>query len=94
MNELYIGVMSGTSLDGVDISLCEIKNDSFELVYWAEYPFDEELKEDILKAINHETTLKKIGEIDIRLAYLFSSAINTFIATNKINKKSIKAIYQ
>jgi len=92
MNELYIGVMSGTSLDGVDISLCEIKNDSFELVNWAEYPFDIDLKEDILKAINDSITLKKIGEIDIRLAKLFSSAINTFIVTNKINKKSVKAI--
>ncbi|MDQ7066945.1 MAG: anhydro-N-acetylmuramic acid kinase [Sulfurimonas sp.] len=28
MSNLYVGVMSGTSLDGVDIALCEISTDS------------------------------------------------------------------
>jgi len=92
MDELYIGVMSGTSLDGIDITLCEIKDESFELLHSEEYPFDKELKADILNAINGSITLKTIGEIDTRLGHLYGDAINTFIATKKIHKKRIKAI--
>lgn len=92
MSELYIGVMSGTSLDAVDIALCEIKDESFELLHSDEYPFDEELKSDILSAINEPVTLKTVGELDTRLGKLFANAISTFILDKKINKHSIKAI--
>jgi anhydro-N-acetylmuramic acid kinase len=92
MDELYIGVMSGTSLDGIDIALCEIKGESFELLHSEGYPFDKKLKADILTAINSPTTLKTIGELDTRLGHLYANAINTFILTKKIDKKYIKAI--
>lgn len=92
MGKLYIGVMSGTSLDGIDISLCEIKNESIELLYANEYNFDENLKKDILESINGSTTLKTIGKLDTRLGVLFSRAINTFLIKNKIDKKTISAI--
>ncbi|MCF6310680.1 MAG: anhydro-N-acetylmuramic acid kinase, partial [Sulfurimonas sp.] len=92
MDELYIGVMSGTSLDGIDIALCEIKGESFELIHSEGYSFDKKLKADILTAINSSTTLKTIGELDTRLGHLYANAINTFILTKQINKKHIKAI--
>jgi len=92
MSELYIGIMSGTSLDGIDIALCEIKSDSFELLHWAEHPFDKELKVDILTAIEGEITLKKLGKLDTRLGHLYANAINSFILTKKIDKKTISAI--
>jgi len=92
MSELYIGVMSGTSLDGIDITLCEIKSDSFELLYSQEYPFDKELKTDILTAIDGNITLKKLGELDTRLGHLYANAIDTFISAKKIDKKTISAI--
>jgi anhydro-N-acetylmuramic acid kinase len=92
MDELYIGVMSGTSFDGINIALCEIKDRSFELLDSDEYPFDKELKFDILNAINSKIILKTIGELDTRLGHLYANAINTFILTKKINKKNIKAI--
>ncbi len=92
MDELYIGVMSGTSLDGIDIALCEIKNDSFELLHSDSYSFDKKLKKDILTTIDGKTTLKKIGRLDTKLGHLFAQAINTFIIEKKINKRTIKAI--
>ena len=92
MDELYIGVMSGTSLDGIDIALCEIKDDSFELLHSQEYPFDKKLKADILTTINNKTTLKKIGRLDTRLGHLFAEAINTFLLEKKIKKRMVKAI--
>lgn len=92
MTDFYIGVMSGTSLDGVDVALCEIKTQSFELIHSVEYKFNEKLKSDILRVINGTTTLKEVGEIDTRLSYLFAHAINTFIEKKGIDRASIEAI--
>lgn len=92
MNRLYIGVMSGTSMDAIDIALCQITADSCKLIHFSEYPFDLTLKEDILNTINGLTTLKEIGIIDKKLALLYSDAINTFLHEYKLDAKSIELI--
>ena len=92
MSELYIGVMSGTSLDGIDIVLCEVKDESFELIHSKEYSFDIELKKDILEAIYNPINLKTIGELDTRLGEIYAKTINTFIQEYFIHKDKITAI--
>ncbi|MEN4046692.1 anhydro-N-acetylmuramic acid kinase [Sulfurimonas sp. NWX367] len=90
--ELYIGVMSGTSLDGIDIALCEIDSKNCKLLAAQEYPFPDELKEDILKLAANSATLKQIGECDSRLGLLFAESINDFIKSNALHLKSIVAV--
>ncbi len=92
MSELYIGVMSGTSLDGIDISLCEIADSKCELISSLEYPFDRELKREILEIIDAMTTLKQVGTLDNKLGHLFADAINTFLLQTKTNPENIRAI--
>ncbi len=92
MSELYIGVMSGTSLDGVDVTLCEIDDSTCKLISSFELPFDAELKEEILNIINGSTTLEQIGMLDNKLGHLFADAVNAFIQKQSIDAKSIDAI--
>ncbi|MEA2091361.1 MAG: anhydro-N-acetylmuramic acid kinase [Campylobacterota bacterium] len=92
MSELYIGVMSGTSMDGIDISLCEIDDGKCLLKASSESHFSSALKNDILDAINSQTTLEQIGTIDNRLGHLFADAINSFIQKENIKAKNITAI--
>ena len=92
MSEFYIGVMSGTSLDGIDIAYCEIEDDSFKLLACAAYPFDKELKGDILDVINTQTTLKNIGEIDSRLGKMYADALEMFIKEKSIEASKVRAI--
>ncbi len=92
MSELYIGVMSGTSLDGIDIALCEIDSLGCRLISAKEYSFDKELKAKVLSMIENQVTLKEVGELDIRLGKLFSDKINTFIKEKNINSSTITAI--
>ena len=92
MSKLYIGVMSGTSLDGVDIALCKINSSSCKLISSAEYPFDKDLKKEILHIISNKTMLKQIGSLHIKLGHLFADAINAFIKVKKIDASSIDAI--
>ena len=92
MSELYIGVMSGTSLDGIDIALCQIDVQRCTLIEAVEYPFPKELKERVLGMIATQTTLQEVGELDSMLGSLFASAINEFIASHGIDKQTIKAV--
>lgn len=93
MNELYIGVMSGTSLDGVDIALCDFdENKKVKLKHFDSFPFDISLKRDILKAINGCVTLKEIGNIDDELGQMYTKYIKDFIKIYNLNPQDIKAI--
>ena len=90
--ERYIGIMSGTSLDGVDVVLCEIDASSCELLSSLEYPLSLELKTDILTMIEGKSTLEAFGQIDHRLGLLFTQAVGALLIRENIDAKSIKAI--
>jgi len=88
----YIGIMSGTSLDGVDVVLCEIDSNSCTLMASLEYPIPQELKTDILTMIDGKTSLEKVGQIDHRLGLLFAQAVEALLIRENIDTSSITAI--
>jgi len=90
--EKYIGIMSGTSLDGVDVVLCEIDSKTCTLISSLEYPMPLELKFDILTMIESKTTLELVGQIDHRLGLLFTQAVGALLIRENIDASSIKAI--
>jgi anhydro-N-acetylmuramic acid kinase len=47
-NNLYIGVMSGTSSDGIDLSLCRIENDNFSLIDGISKNYTNKLRDKII----------------------------------------------
>jgi anhydro-N-acetylmuramic acid kinase len=88
----YIGVMSGTSFDGIDIALCEIDENSCTLLHAHEYPYHPSLKSEALEMIEKPTTLQIIGEIDVKLGEMLANAINAFLVQYNVNRYEIKAI--
>ena len=90
--ERYIGIMSGTSLDGVDVVLCEIDTSSCRLISSLEYPLSLELKVDILTMIEGKSTLEAVGQMDHRLGLLFTQAVGALLIRENIDVNSIKAI--
>jgi len=90
--ERYIGIMSGTSLDGVDVVLCEIGTSSCELVSSLEYPLSLELKADILTMIEGKSTLEAVGQIDHRLGLLFTQAVGALLIRENVDARSVKSI--
>jgi len=92
MKELYLGVMSGTSLDGIDIALCEIDERNCTLLTSSEYKFPKQLKEEILQLITTPVLLGQIGECDSKLGLLFAESINDFLQKKNLHAKDIRAI--
>ncbi|MEA2112184.1 MAG: anhydro-N-acetylmuramic acid kinase [Campylobacterota bacterium] len=92
MSKLYIGVMSGTSLDGVDVVLCEIDESSCRLLLSYEYGFDQVLKKEILHVISHESSLAQTGRLNHRLGLLFANSVNSLLKHHNIDRNSIRAI--
>ncbi len=90
--ERYIGIMSGTSLDGVDVVLCEIDALECILVSSLEYPLPLELKADILTMIEGKSSLEEVGKIDHRLGTLFTQAVGALLIRENIDVSTVKAI--
>ena len=63
----YIGVMSGTSLDGIDVALVENTPDSdCHLIAAQTYDFDPELKQGLKTLIEDQhCELQKFGEPEV-----------------------------
>ena len=94
--KLSIGLMSGTSLDGIDLVLCEI-NGSFmdtkvKVIAHQSYDLDSGLVQKIQDSIQLKTNARDLTSLNFELAYAFSKAINTFIESLGLNQSNIDFI--
>ncbi|MCF7488369.1 anhydro-N-acetylmuramic acid kinase [Vibrio sp. A2-1] len=91
--ELYIGVMSGTSMDGVDTALVSIEDDSITLLAHDEFPMPEDIKARLLEVcIGQKTDLIAIGELDHQLGHLFADAVLQLLDKSGTPASSVTAI--
>lgn len=91
----YIGVMSGTSLDGVDIAISSFAegDGQFKFVRAKTFPFPEPLYQSIKHLINEKkSSLQTLGKLDIAIGQLIGLSINAFLTELNISAIDIKAI--
>jgi anhydro-N-acetylmuramic acid kinase len=90
---LYIGVMSGTSLDGIDIALVELNDQGMTLRAAETYPFDDQLRGDLSTLIESgRCHLQQLGQLDVALGHAYASAINQLLAETQTRAEDIEAI--
>jgi len=91
--KIFIGTMSGTSHDGIDICSVSITNKKIELLNFGSYKYPNSLRNDISNVIQHQKlSLNKYIELDKKIGIAFGKSINRFLVKNKINKNQILAI--
>lgn len=91
MAQLYIGVMSGTSLDGID--LVAISFAPLQLHAQLSVDFPIELRLSLLELTqtgDHE--IEKMGRADVAYAHVVANAVNHIITKFQLNRTDIIAI--
>lgn len=89
----YIGVMSGTSLDGVDVVLAVMDDNMVAQQASLSYPIPIALKEAILAICQgQQLTLSQYGQLDTRLGHLFADAVLALMAQENLTASDVVAI--
>lgn len=90
---LYIGLISGTSIDGVDCALIDCAGSSPHVVDYLTADIDSDLKQRLLRlTANRISDLRDLGSADIEVARMFAAATNTLLARHKLSPFDITAI--
>jgi len=88
-----VGLMSGTSLDGIDAVLVDLGQTDPVLLAKYYLPFDDTLKSDLLALQQPASNeLHQTQIVGIRLAELYASAVATLLGQAKTSNNDIKAI--
>ncbi|MBL7003885.1 MAG: anhydro-N-acetylmuramic acid kinase [Gammaproteobacteria bacterium] len=91
--DFYIGIMSGTSLDGIDIALVTFKQNKTKLIDSVTVPYQHKTKEKIDTLVNsRECSLHLLCEVDRQIATEYTSAVLELLKINNLEPQQIKAI--
>ena len=90
----YIGVMSGTSLDAIDVALIETSpTDQPRLIVRHSAEFAAELQTTLTDLIRSQhCQLSQLGELDVQLGHAYADAVNMLLNTSGISSAQIDGI--
>ncbi|MCW6667338.1 anhydro-N-acetylmuramic acid kinase AnmK [Aerococcaceae bacterium NML190938] len=91
---LAIGLMSGTSLDGIDVVLCRIEghgtNTQIECLDFLVHPIPSEIKSKIKQACRSENfTTRALCSLNFELGNLFAAAVRSIKERNHLSDEAI-----
>ena len=91
---LFLGIMSGTSADGIDIAIAEQPSGSrINLIHFSEHLMPEKLRETILRlAAPGLNEIDSMGELDRALGHSYAEVVHTALRGAGLKPETIAAI--
>ncbi len=86
------GLISGTSVDGVDVAICDIDDREIQLIAHDTVPYPREVRAAILAASNSYTHTATIARLNFLVGELFAEALIATAAKHRIPMQSIQLI--
>lgn len=89
----FIGLMSGTSADGVDAALVDCSDSSITLIDFIEHPLPATLKAQLIELNQNQTlSLTDLCQLEHDVAMQFVQATQTLLAKTAVKPESVTAI--
>jgi anhydro-N-acetylmuramic acid kinase len=94
MRDYYIGLISGTSVDGIDATLVNIEKSSIDILQTHEHHYPEYLREQLLRAIREpqQCVVDDVGRLDRQVGECFRDAANALLNEAGVEPTAITAI--
>ncbi len=92
MSKYYIGIMCGTSLDSVDVSIASITTSKIRVRSFNEYRLSNGLKEQINLAKKNNCSPKDLKKINLDVTALISKCVKQSLKKEKMTYKDVKAL--
>lgn len=90
MEEIALGLMSGTSADGVSAALGAFKKNKFSLIAYRTFPYPKRIQKKIRRVLELKTA--EISQLDFELGHLFAKAAKKIIESVRLPHHKIKVI--
>lgn len=92
-SNLYIGLMSGTSLDSIDAVVIDLSNQKFQLIDSLDYKIPEDLRQQLISlCLPGDNEIDRMGEADRALGKELAKATKTLLEQSHIHAADIVAI--
>ena len=93
MAEIYVGLMSGTSVDSVDCATLDLSSEEVRVLSCKNFEIPKDLKKDIIQSSQSEKIEQElIDDLDFRMAEVLVESVKEIISDLNIEVKDIKAI--
>lgn len=97
LKKLAIGIMSGTSLDGIDVALAEIsgidEDTKINFIDGITVDWPESVKLELLDVVDLEkSNVRLISSLNFKVSYCYFDAVKKICAKNKINLNAVDFI--
>jgi anhydro-N-acetylmuramic acid kinase len=85
-----VGIMSGTSLDGIDVAIVDVDRHGVQTVAHATFPYSRAVRERILTVSNARCETADISRLNFELGGLYAKAVLAICARTGVAVKSLE----
>jgi len=93
VSDLYLGIMSGTSLDGIDVAICSFLNSEIELAGFYSTDWPAALRDTLMTLATKEfVDMNALTRAHFQLAQEYAAAVRSALKEAGLSSSSIRAI--